>query len=154
LWVSKIGYSLDFSIYKTIKMKRLTDLKFLFTAVALLEFFYFVAAMLPPSLIPLATGWDLSIDGHWIAKLIGLALGFMGYVAWIFRKNPHIGVAKGLAAYQIVSATVDWSMWLIFKEEGIFSSPLAQTTVVAAIVSHYFFGILLIIAIQKAGKNG
>lgn len=134
-------------------MKKLTDLKFLFTAVALLEFFYFVSAMLPPSIIPLATGWDLSMDGHWIAKLIGLALGFMGYIAWIFRKNPHIGVATGLAAYQIASATMDWTMWLVFKDEGIFNNPLAQTTVVAAVVSHYFFGILLIAAIQKAKTN-
>ena len=68
-------------------MKKLTDLKFLFTAVAILEFFYFAAAMLPPSIIPMATGWNLSPDGHWIAKLIGLSLGTMGYMAWIFRKN-------------------------------------------------------------------
>ncbi|MEM7298579.1 MAG: hypothetical protein AAF391_09980 [Bacteroidota bacterium] len=50
-------------------MKKLTDLKFLFAAVAILEFFYFVAAMLPPSIIPTITGWNLSADGHWIAKL-------------------------------------------------------------------------------------
>jgi hypothetical protein len=135
-------------------MKKLTDLKFLFTAVAILEFFYFICGMLPPSIIPLATGWNLSIDGHWIAKLIGLALGFMGYVAWIFRKNPHIGVAKGLAAYQIASATMDWAMWLLYKEDGIFSSSLAQTTVVAAIASHYFLGLLLIVGINKANANG
>ncbi|MBI1268613.1 MAG: hypothetical protein GC193_14420 [Cryomorphaceae bacterium] len=135
-------------------MKKLTDLKFLFTAVAILEFFYLATAMLPPSLIPLATGWNLNADGHWIAKLIGLALGFMGYIAWIFRKNPHLGVAKGLAAYQIASATMDWIMWLAMKEEGIFNSTFAQTTVIVAIVSHYFFGILLIIGINKASKNG
>lgn len=135
-------------------MKKLTDLKFLFTAVAVLEFFYFIAAMLPPSLIPLATGWNLGPDGHWIAKLIGLSLGTMGYMAWIFRKNPHLGVAKGLAFYQMASATMDWIMWLLMKDEGIFDNPLAQTTVIAAIVSHYFFGILLIIAINKSKSNG
>lgn len=135
-------------------MKKLTDLKFLFTAVAVLEFFYFICGMLPPSIIPLATGWNLSIDGHWIAKLIGLALGFMGYIAWIFRKNPHIGVAKGLAAYQIASATMDWVMWLIYKEDGIFSSSLAQTTVIAAIASHYFLGLLLIVGISNEKANG
>ncbi len=135
-------------------INRLTDLKFLFTAVAILEFFYFAAAMLPPSLIPLVTGWNLNADGHWIAKLIGLALGFMGYIAWIFRKNPHLGVAKGLAAYQIASATMDWVMWLVMKDEGIFDSTFAQTTVTAAIVSHYFFGILLVIGINKTGKKG
>jgi len=122
-------------------MKKLIDLKFLFTAVAILEFFYFAAAMLPPSLIPIATGWNLSPDGHWIAKLIGLSLGTMGYMAWIFRKKPHLGVAKGLAFYQMASAT-------------IFNNSLAETTVIAAIVSHYFFGILLIIAINKSKSNG
>lgn len=135
-------------------MKKLTDLKFLFTAVAILEFFYFAAAMLPPSIIPLATGWNLSPDGHWIAKLIGLSLGTMGYIAWIFRKEPHLGVAKGLAFYQMASATMDWVMWLVMKDEGIFNNPLAETTVIAAIISHYFFGILLIIAIKKAKTDG
>ncbi|WP_439483428.1 hypothetical protein [Cyclobacterium plantarum] len=135
-------------------MKKLLDLKFLFTAVAGLEFFYFAAAMLPPSLIPLATGWNLGPDGHWIAKLIGLSLGTMGYFAWIFRKNPHLGVAKGLAFYQMASATMDWLMWWLLAEEGIFQTTLAKTTVVVAIASHYFFGLLLIIAIKKAKKNG
>jgi hypothetical protein len=135
-------------------MKKLSDLKFLFTAVAILEFFYFAAAMLPPSLIPMVTGWNLSPDGHWIAKLIGLSLGTMGYMSWIFRKNPHVGVAKGLAFYQIASATMDWTMWLVMKDEGIFNNSLAETTVIAAIVSHYFFGILLIIAINKSKSDG
>ncbi len=135
-------------------MKKLTDLKFLFTAVAILEFFYFVTAMLPPSLIPLATGWNLNADGHWITKLIGLSLGTMGYMAWIFRKDPHIRVAKGLAAYQIASATMDWVMWLVMGDEGIFDNTLAQTTVITAVISHYFLGILLIIGINKAKSNG
>ena len=135
-------------------MKRLTDLKFLFTAVAILEFFYFTSAMLPPSIIPIATGWNLGPDGHWITKLIGLSLGTMGYMAWIFRKNPHLGVAKGLAFYQMASATMDWMMWLVMKDEGIFNNSLAETTVIAAIVSHYFFGILLIFAINKEQVDG
>ena len=135
-------------------MKKLTDLRLLFTSVAILEFLYFICAMLPPSVIPAVTGWDLSVDGHWIAKLIGLALGFMGYIAWIFRKQPHIGVAMGLAAYQIGSATMDWVMWLTMKDDGIFASSLAQTSVIAAIVSHYFLGVLLLIAIKKSQANG
>ncbi len=135
-------------------MKKLTDLKFLFAAVAILEFAYFAAAMLPPSIIPTATGWNLSPDGHWIAKLIGLSLGTMGYMAWIFRKKPHIGVAKGLAFYQMASATMDWMMWITMKNEGIFNNSLAESTVIAAIVSHYFFGFLLILAIKKAKSNG
>ncbi len=135
-------------------MNRLTDLKFLFTAVAILEFFYFGAAMLPPSLIPSLTGWNLGPDGHWIAKITGLSLGVMGYMAWIFRKNPHIGMAIGLAAYQMGSATIDWVMWLTMKEEGIFGNALAETTVVPAIISHYLLGILLIVGIQKAKAMG
>ncbi|MEQ8474045.1 MAG: hypothetical protein RIC35_22805 [Marinoscillum sp.] len=135
-------------------MKKLVDLKFLFTAVAILEFFYFICGMLPPSIIPIATGWNLSIDGHWIAKLIGLALGFMGYIAWIFRKTPHLGIAKGLAAYQMASATMDWVMWVSYKDDGIFSNSLAQTTVIAAIASHYLLGVLLIIGINRAKANG
>lgn len=135
-------------------MKKLTDLKFLFAAIAILEFFYFAAAMLPPSIIPLVTGWNLNADGHWIAKILGLSLGVMGYIAWIFRKNPHIIIAKGLAFYQIASATMDWVMWLVMKDEGIFNSAFAQNTVIAAVVSHYFFGILLLIAINKSKSNG
>ena len=135
-------------------MKKLTDLKFLFAAIAILEFFYFAAAMLPPSIIPLVTGWNLNADGHWIAKILGLSLGVMGYIAWIFRKNPHIKIAKGLAFYQIASATMDWVMWLVMKDEGIFNSAFAQNTVIAAVVSHYFFGILLLIAINKSKSNG
>ncbi len=135
-------------------MNKLTDLKFLFTAVAILEFFYFANAMLPPSIIPVATGWNLNADGNWIVKILGLSLGVMGYMAWIFRKNPHLGIAKGLAAYQIASATMDWVMWLALKEEGIFGNAFAQITVVVAIASHYFLGVLLVIGIKKSGKNG
>ncbi len=138
----------------SILMKKLTDLKFLFTAVAILEFLYFATAMLPPSLIPATTGWNLGADGHWIAKLIGLSLGTMGYMAWIFRKDPHIGVAKGLAFYQMASATMDWVMWIVMKDEGIFGNSFAESTVIAAIASHYFFGILLIIGISKSKANG
>ena len=132
-------------------MQRLTDLKFLFAAVAFLEFFYFAAAMMPPSVIPILTGWNLGADGHWIVKITGLALGTMGYFAWIFRHEPHIGVAKGLAFYQVASATADWVMWLVLSDQGIFNNGLAQSSVVAAIVSHYFLGACLILAIRKQG---
>ncbi len=130
-------------------MKKLTDLKFLFAAIAILELFYFLCGMLPPSMVYTVTGWNLNADGHWITKLIGLALGFMGYIAWIFRKNPLIPVAKGLAAYQMASATMDIVMWNVMKDEGIFNNALAQATVIAAIVSHYLLGILLLIAIRR-----
>lgn len=135
-------------------MKKLTDLRTLLIAVAVLEFCYFLAAMMPPGMIRPVTGWELTADGHWITKLMGVALLTQAYMAWIFRKNPHIGVAKGLAFYQMASATIDWIMWLAMKDEGIFSNALAQTTVVVAIVSHYILGILLIIGIHKTKGNG
>lgn len=131
-------------------MKKLTDLKTLFIAVAVLEFCYFLAAMMPPGLVRPMTGWELTADGHWITKLMGVALLTQAYIAWIFRKNPHMGVAKGLAFYQVASATVDWVMWLVMKVDGIFSNTLAQTTVIAAIASHYVLGILLYIGTIKA----
>ncbi len=130
-------------------MKKLTDLKTLFIVVAVLEFFYFVSAMLPPGMIRPLTGWNLNVDGQWITKLIGLALVTQAYIAWIFRKNPPANVAKGLAFYQIASATMDWVMWLLLKENGIFDNPLAKTTVIIAIVSHYIIGLLLIAGIQN-----
>jgi len=133
-------------------MKRLTDLKFLFTIVAVLEFFYFLAGMMPPSLVRPITGWVLNSDGQWITKLVAVALLTQAYIAWIFRKNPHLGVAKALTFYQLASATVDWIMWLILKDDGIFSNSLAQATVICAIVSHYAIGILLVIALMKVKK--
>ena len=134
-------------------MKRATDLPTLFLVVALLEFSYFLAAMVPPDLIHPLTGWTLGPDGHWIVKLMGVSLLTQAYIAWIFRREPHLGVAKGLAFYQIGSATVDWVMWLLLMEEGIFGNTLARTTVVAAIVSHYFLGALLILAIRKRSSS-
>lgn len=133
-------------------MKRLTDLRILFIAVAVLEFCYFLAAMMPPDLVRPVTGWELTTDGHWITKLMGIALLTQAYIAWIFRKKPHLGVAKALAFYQVASATVDWVMWLVMKDQGIFNNSLAQTTVIAAIVSHYILGILLYIGIGRT-KN-
>ena len=130
-------------------MKRLTNLTTLFIAVAILEFCYFLAAMMPPSIVRAVTGWELTPDGHWITKLMGVALLTQAYIAWIFRTKPHLGVAKGLAFYQMVSATVDWVMWLILKDDGIFNNSLAQTTVTAAIISHYILGILIIVGIIK-----
>jgi hypothetical protein len=134
-------------------MKRLTDLKILFIAVAILEFCYFLAAMMPPSIVKTVTGWELTPDGHWITKLMGIALLSQAYIAWVFRKMPHVDIAKGLAFYQMASATADWVMWLMMKDEGIFNNSLAQSTVIGAIVSHYILGILLIIGINKTATN-
>jgi hypothetical protein len=134
-------------------VKRFVDLGFLFTVVAVLEFSYFGAAMMPPGMIRPATGWVLGPDGHWITKLMGVALLTQAYIAWIFRKSPHLGVAKGLAFYQMASATTDWVMWLFMMDAGIFSNALAKATVVAAIVSHYLLGFLLVVAIARLTRE-
>jgi hypothetical protein len=39
------------------------------------------------------------------------------------------------------------------KDEGIFNNPLAQFTVIAAIVSHYVLGVLLLVSISKTRVN-
>lgn len=130
-------------------MKKLTDLKWLFTAVAVLEFGYFLAGMMPPGWVRPVTGWVLTPDGHWITKLMGVSLLTQAYFAWIFRKDPHPGVAKGLIFYQFASATIDWVMWWTMADKGIFSNELAQGTVLAAIISHYLLGALLAWALIK-----
>lgn len=134
-------------------MNRLFDLRVLFVVVAILEFAYFLAGMMPPRFVTPVTGWVLNADGQWIVKLLAVALLTQALIAWMFRKAPHLGVAKALAFYQIASATVDWVMWLAMKDAGIFSTPLARVTVVAAIISHYILGILLVVAIARADIN-
>ena len=134
-------------------MSRLLDLRVLFVLVAILEFAYFLAGMMPPRFVEPLTGWVLNADGQWIVKLLAVALLTQAFVAWMFRKAPHLGVAKALAFYQIASATVDWVMWIAMRDSGIFSTSLARTTVIAAIVSHYILGILLVVGIARADKT-
>src|SRR5687768_14098308 len=102
-------------------MKRLSELGFLFTLVALLELCYGLVGLLPPDQIGSVTGWELSADGQWIAKLLAVALLSQAWVAWTLSKQPHIGVAIGLAFYQLASATADWVMWIWLADDGIFS---------------------------------
>ena len=117
--------------------------------VAYLEASYFAVAMMPPSLVTPVTGWNLTADGHWIVKIVGMALGTQAHTAWSMRNKPNVEVAKGLAFYQLASATVDWVMWLVLKDEGIFQTPQAQALVVCAFVSHYLLGGLMIISIRN-----
>ena len=130
-------------------MKKLTDLKFLFIVVAIVELTYALLSLLPPNMVQPITGWVLSPDGHWVVKILGMGLFTQAYIAWIFRKKPHLGVAKALAFYQMASATADWVMWIILKDEGIFSTTISQLLVPTAIISHYIIGILLIVGISK-----
>ena len=68
-------------------------------------------------------------------------------MAWTLRDEPHLGVAKALAFYQVASATADWVMWIWLSDDGIFSNGTA--IVVAAIVTHYALGLLLVRAIRR-----
>jgi hypothetical protein len=129
-------------------MKRLSDLGFLFMVVAMLELCYGLVGLVPPAQIGSITGWELSPDGQWIAKLLAIALLSQAWVAWTLRTEPHLGVARGLAFYQLASATADWVMWIWLADEGIFSG--GTVIVVAAIVTHYLLGFLLVLAIRGA----
>jgi hypothetical protein len=130
-------------------MRRLSNLGFLFRAVAGLELVYaIVAVFTPPGQVENVTGWVLTADGQWLAKLLGLALFSQAWVAWVLRNDPHLGVARGLAFYQVASATADWVMWIWLSDDGIFSNGTA--IVVAAIVTHYALGLLLVRAIRRA----
>jgi hypothetical protein len=138
-------------IRKETQVKRLSELGFLFTLVAGLELVYaLVAVLTPPSRVEAVTGWVLTSDGQWLTKLLGLALGSQAWVAWTLRNEPHLGVAKGLAFYQLASATADWVMWIWLADEGIFSGGTA--IVVAAIATHYALGMLLVRAIRRASS--
>jgi hypothetical protein len=131
-----------------VDVKRWTDLRFLFRVVVVLEAVYALTAVLtPPSHVEDVTGWVLTADGQWLTKLLGLALASQAWVAWTLRDEPHLGVAKALAFYQIASATADWVMWIWLADDDIFSG--GRITVVAAIVTHYALGLLLLRAVRK-----
>ena len=133
-------------------MKRLSDLRFLFRVVAGLELVYaLVAVLTPPGQVEAVTGWVLTADGQWLTKLLGLALASQAWVAWTLRNEPHLGVAKGLAFYQLASATADWVMWIRLADDGIFSG--GTVIVVLAIVTHSLLGALLVGAIRRASTT-
>jgi hypothetical protein len=132
-------------------MNRLSDLRFLFRVVVGLELAYaLVAVLTPPGQVENVTGWVLTADGQWLTKLLGLALASQAWVAWVLRNEPHLGVAKGLAFYQLASATADWVMWIWLADDDVFSG--GTTIVVAAIVTHYLLGFLLVRAIRGASS--
>jgi hypothetical protein len=132
-----------------IVMNRLSDLRFLFRIVVGLELIYAIVAVLtPPGQVENVTGWVLTADGQWLTKLLGLALFSQAWVAWVLRNEPHLGVARGLAFYQLASATADWVMWIWLADDGIFSN--GGAIVVGAIVTHYALGLLLVRAIRRA----
>jgi hypothetical protein len=136
-------------------MRRFVDLRVLFAVVAVLELVYAAAALLtPPSMVQTVTGWVLTPDGQWLAKLMGVALASQAWIAWMFRRDPHLGVARALTLYQIGSATVDWVMWLALADQQIFSTTLGKLTVIASILVHYTLGMLLVVGIRAKNSAG
>ncbi|GAA4716125.1 hypothetical protein [Phytohabitans rumicis] len=127
-------------------MSRLVDLRFGLVLVAVVEAAYALIGLLPPSLLGKVTGWDLSPDGQWVARLLAVALASQALVAWVLRHRPHRGVAGCLAFYQLASATVDWLVWLTIP--GVFATTQAKVGVLVAIPTHYLIGLLLILGIR------
>jgi hypothetical protein len=135
-------------------LKRFTDLSFIFTLVAIVETVYaLIGVLTPPGMITPLTGWVLNADGQWIAKLLGVALASQAWVAWTLRKTPHLGVARALAFYQFASATVDWVMWLVLADQGIFSTAAGRIGVMIAIPSHYLLGVLVVFAMRNTARK-
>jgi hypothetical protein len=135
-------------------MKRLSELGFLFSVVAVVEAVYALTAILtPPGQIEAVTGWVLSADGKWLVKLLGFALASQAWVAWALRSQPHIGVAKALALYQLGSATADWVMWIVLADQNVFSTTLGQVLVMISIPTHYALGFLLVRAIRRTSAR-
>jgi hypothetical protein len=133
---------------------KLTDLKLLFVLVAVVEAFYGVAGIFtPPSMVGTVLGWNLSADGQWVTKLLGLALASQAAIAWALRRNPSPEVAWIFALYQVGAATADWVLWLLLADQGLFANRMAQLSVMAAIPTHYALGLLLIIGAVRAGRE-
>src|SRR5262245_41165353 len=111
-------------------MQKLTDLRFVFTLVAVIEAVYAVAGLvLPPSVIHVVPGWSLTPDGHWLAKLMGMALASQALVAWWLRKEPPPRIALALGLYQVGAATIDWVMLLALQDQGIFPIEVGRYSV-------------------------
>lgn len=135
-------------------MSRFTSLPFMFRVVAVVELLYALVGLLtPPSMVFSVTGWMLSPDGHWVTKLLSVALGSQAWVAWTLRDKPHAGVAAALAFYQIGSATADWVIWLTLADQGVFTTTTAKAGVLMSIPTHYVIGLLLIAAIRVSSRS-
>jgi hypothetical protein len=134
-------------------MSRIASLPFMFRVVAVVELVYALVGLLtPPSMVFSVTGWMLSPDGHWVTKLLSIALGSQAWVAWTLRDKPHAGVAAALAFYQIGSATADWVIWLTLADQGVFATTAAKIGVLASIPTHYVIGALLVAAIRESSR--
>ena len=121
-----------------------------FAVVAVVEALYGLAGLLiPASLVEPLLGWQLTGDGHWLAKLLGAALLAQAAVAWTLRQSPPVGVAWALAGYQFVAVAVDVGSWLLLAERGVFGTPLARVSVLVAVPLHFALGAYLVIAATR-----
>lgn len=135
-------------------MKALMDLRVLFIATAVLEASYTAAALLtPPDMVYPLFGWDMSPDGHWALKLLGVALGSQALTAWVLRDDPPPAVALCLAVYQIGATIVDIVLWLLLADRGIFAAPIARGMILVAIPTHLILGVLLAAAAAQAQRR-
>lgn len=132
-------------------MNRLTDLRFGFVVVAVVEIVYALIGLLPPTMLTTVTGWHINADGQWVVKLLAMALASQAFVAWILRHDPHRGVAACLAFYQLASATMDWLVWLTIPD--VFATTQAKAGVLVAILTHYLIGLLLILGIRASRRH-
>jgi hypothetical protein len=122
----------------------------LFVVVAVVEACYaLLGVFVPPSMVATILGWNLSPDGQWVAKLLGLALGAQALTAWVLRERPPVAVARILAGYQLAAAAMDAVMWLLLADEGIFASPLTRASVIVSIPLHATIGVLLFAAAAR-----
>jgi hypothetical protein len=132
-------------------MRRLSELSLLFRIVAVVELVYALVGLLtPPDAMTSVTGWVLTADGQWLARLFALALASQAWVAWVLRDEPHLGIAKALAFYQLASATADWVMWLVLADQNVFSTTTGRVLVLISTPTHYALGFLLVRAIRRA----
>jgi hypothetical protein len=126
------------------------DLTTLFIVTAIIEALYAAAGLLtPPALVEPLFGWEMSPDGHWALKLLGLALGVQAATAWVLRRTPPVAVAWCLAAYQIGASLVDIALWSMLADAGIFAAAMARAMILIAIPLHFVIGVLLLLAASR-----
>lgn len=135
-------------------MERILDLKNLFIVTGATAFFFFIQAVVPPQFTILTTGWDLSADGQFVLKCAGFGMLTQAYLAWAFREDRDVRIARGLALTQFAIGNLNWIMYLLLKDEGIFSTGLqVKVFIIFTTIMHNVLGLLLIAGIRKAKRE-
>jgi hypothetical protein len=76
-----------------------------------------------------------------LAAEAGAGTGLPGLRGVDAAPPAHLGSARGLAFYQLASATVDWVMWIVLAVQGVFSTTTGRVLVIASIPTHYLLGL-------------